>query len=117
MKYLKQFAAILAISFLGEGLHALVPLPVPASIYGLVLLFLALALKILRLEDVKETGHFLVEIMAVLFVCPAVGLMGCWDLLRENFLPILAVICISLVLTFAVSGIVTQAAIRRREEK
>lgn len=44
MKHLRQFLIILFFSFLGEGLKALLPLPVPASIYGLVLLFAALEL-------------------------------------------------------------------------
>ncbi len=117
MKYLKQTAIILGISFLGEGLHTLLPMPVPASIYGMLLLFLALWTRALRLEDVKETGHFLVEIMAVLFVCPAVGLIGCWDVLREQLVPILAVIVVSLLLTFAVSGLVTQWIMRKGETK
>lgn len=117
MKYLKQTAIILGISFLGEGLHTLLPMPVPASIYGMLLLFLALWTRVLRLDDVKETGHFLVEIMAVLFVCPAVGLIGCWDVLREQLVPILAVIVVSLLLTFAVSGLVTQWIMRKGEKK
>ena len=37
-KYLFQFARILAFCFLGEFCHAVLPLPIPASIYGLVLL-------------------------------------------------------------------------------
>ena len=43
MKYFRQFFIILAISFVGEILHMVLPLPVPASIYGLVLMLLALA--------------------------------------------------------------------------
>ena len=50
MKYLRQFLIILLFSFLGEGLKALLPLPVPASIYGLVLLFAALELGIIKLS-------------------------------------------------------------------
>lgn len=117
MKYIKQMGIILAISFLGEALHALLPLPIPASIYGMVLLFLALWTRLVRLDDVKETGHFLVEIMAVLFVCPAVGLIGCWDVLQENLVPILAVIILSLLATFAVSGLVTQWIMKKGGRK
>lgn len=39
MKFISQFGVILALSFLGEVLHRWIPLPVPASIYGIVLLF------------------------------------------------------------------------------
>ena len=63
MKHLKQFLIILLFSFLGEGLKALLPLPVPASIYGLVLLFAALELGIIKLSAVEDAGKFLIEIM------------------------------------------------------
>lgn len=117
MKYIKQMGIILAISFFGEGLHALLPMPIPASIYGMILLFLALWTHVIRLDDVKETGHFLVEIMAVMFVCPAVGLISCWDVLRPNLVPILAVIVVSLLVTFAVSGLVTQWIMKKGDKK
>lgn len=116
MKYLKQLTIILGISFLGELCHTLLPLPVPASIYGMVLLFAALSLKLLKLEDVRETGHFLVEIMAVLFICPAVGLLKCWDVLKDNLISILAVIFVSLVVTFLVSGGLTQLLMKKGEK-
>ena len=113
MKYLRQLAVILAISFLGELCHGLIPAPVPASIYGMVLLFLALCTGILKPEQIKETGQFLVSIMGVLFVCPAVGLLNCWDLVKENWAPICAIVVISLLVTFAVSGLVTQVLLKK----
>lgn len=115
MKYIKQFAVILGISFLGELCHAWIPLPIPASIYGMVLLFAALTTGLLKLEAVKETGHFLVEIMAVLFICPAVGILKCWDALQKNLLPIAAVIVVSLLITFLVSGRLTQMLMKKED--
>ena len=61
-KYIFQFARILAFCFLGEILHAVLPLPVPASVYGLVLLLMALNFKLVKLEDVKEVGTYLTGI-------------------------------------------------------
>ena len=54
MKYLKQFAIILAVCLVGEGLKALLPLPIPASIYGLVLMLAALMSGLLKLEQVEK---------------------------------------------------------------
>lgn len=68
MKYLKQFLIILAISFIGEILKYIVPLPIPASIYGMVIMFICLQTKILKLDDVKSVGKFLIEIMPVMFI-------------------------------------------------
>lgn len=89
-------------------MHSLIPLPIPASIYGMILLFLALGLKLVKLEQVKETGQYLVSIMSVLFVCPAVGLLSCWELLRDHLAAIAVITVVSFLLTFAVSGWVTQ---------
>ena len=117
MKYLKQIFLIIVISFLGELLHALIPLPVPASIYGLILLFTALVTGLVPLVAVKETGKFLVEIMPVMFIPAAVGLLDSWPLLRESWLPYLLVTFVTTVAVMAVTGRVTQAVIRMGKEK
>ena len=117
MKYLHQILTILAFSFLGELLHALVPFPIPASIYGMVLLFLALALRLVRLEQVKDAGGFLVSILPLLFVAPIVSLMDCWDLVRPQLGPLLVILVVSTLVCFAVSGWVTQGVMARRDRK
>ena len=108
MKYLKQIALIILFSFLGEICRAVIPLPVPASIYGMVLMFAALSLKIVKLEQVKDAGGFMTSILPVLFVAPLVSLMDCWPLLRENLLPLAVIAVVSTVATFAVAGLVTK---------
>lgn len=117
MKYVLQMLWILVFSFLGELLHSVVPLPIPASIYGMVLMFAALSLGILKLEQVKETGHFLVNIMAVMFVSPAVGLLNCWDAVRGSLLSVCIIIVVSLLVTFWVSGAVTRWMLSREDKK
>ena len=63
MKLLYQFGVIMTVTFLGEILHGLIPLPIPASIYGLLLMLAALCTGVVRLEKVKIAGDFLLEIM------------------------------------------------------
>ena len=108
MKYLKQIALILLFSFLGEVCRRLIPLPVPASIYGMVLLFAALSLGIVKLEQVKEGGGFLTSILPVLFVAPMVSLLDCWDRLKDELLPIAVIVIVTTVTTFAAAGLVTK---------
>lgn len=74
MKYVRQFWIILLISAMGEALHVLIPLPVPASVYGLVIMLIALGTHIIKLEQVKEAAEFLIEIMPVMFIPAGVGL-------------------------------------------
>ena len=115
-KYLFQFTRILAFCFLGEILHAVLPLPIPASIYGLILLLLALRLKVVRLEDVKEVGLFLTGIFPLLFVPAAAGVMELWAEMGSMLLPILLSIFPVTVLVLITSGHTTQALVRRKQK-
>ena len=108
MQYLKQVALVLVFSFLGEVCRAVIPLPIPASIYGMVLLFAALSLKIVKSAQVKDAGGFLTSVLPVLFVAPAVNLIDCWDQMRKAIVPLVVIVVVSTVLTFGVSGVVTK---------
>ena len=100
---------ILSVSLVGELLHELLPLPVPASIYGIVVMFIMLYTGLIRVEQVKETSSFLIEIMPVMFVPAAVGLINSWDVLKSHWLSYVTVTLVSTVIVMAVSGLVTQA--------
>ena len=116
MKFLKQFLWILLISFLGEALRALIPLPIPASVYGLVLMLAALITGVLKVEQVRGAAEFLIEIMPVMFIPAAVGLMTAWDALRSVCVPVLVITAATTVIVMAVTGRVTQAIIRREKK-
>lgn len=116
MKYVKQFLIILLISFVGELLKYLIPLPIPASIYGLVILFLALQFKVLKLEAIKETAKFLIDIMPLMFIPAGVGLVESWGALEKILIPVTVIMVVSTVFVMAVSGRVTQFLIRRKQK-
>ena len=92
----------------GEALQRLLPIPIPASVYGLVLLFLALCAGIVKVQQVKETGTFLTSILSVLFVSPTVGIVEHWQLIRPQLLAILLIIVATTMVTFGISGSVAQ---------
>ena len=104
-------------AFLGELLHHFIPLPIPASIYGIVLLFLALETKTLKVSDIKETSSFLIAIMPLMFLPPAVGVIESWNLLRESWFPYVVVTLISTIVVMGVSGRITQGIIRKGGKK
>lgn len=112
MKYIFQFARILAVCFLGEILAALLPLPVPASVYGLVLMLGALKSGVLRLEQVKDAGGFLVGILPLLFLPAAVGVMDLWAELRAMLLPCLIAVVPVTMLVMGATGWMTQCVQR-----
>ena len=113
VKYIKQAGIIFVISFIGELLHYFIPLPVPASIYGLVLMLVLLVSGVLKTESVRETSSFLIEIMPLMFIPAATGIMNSWDIIRPQLIPYILLIVVSLVTVMAVSGLVTQTVIRR----
>lgn len=115
MKYVKQFVIIIAISFIGEFLKYVLPLPVPASIYGMVLMFAALLTGVLKLDDVKDTAKFLIEIMPLMFIPAAVGLITSFDILKAHLAAYLVITVTSTFLVMVVSGHVTQFVIRHRK--
>ena len=120
MKFIKQFAIIAFISLIGEALGHIIPLPVPASIYGVVILFLALECKIIPLAAVKETGLFLVSILQILFIPATVGLIDTWDVFAPNWFAYTVIIILSTFMVMLISGKVTQFIIslsKRKEEK
>lgn len=117
MKYLKQFGIILTISFISEMLHAWIPLPIPASIYGIVLLFTCLQTKCIRVASIKETSTFLIEIMPLMFIPAAVGLIEVLDILRSALFAYMTITVVSTFTVMGVSGRCTQALIRRQAER
>ena len=117
MKYLKQFLIILAISFIGEILKYIVPLPIPASIYGMVIMFICLQTKILKLADAKSVGKFLIEIMPVMFIPAGVGLMSSWGTLKPVLVPVSVITVVVIITVMLASGWVSQLIIRRDKKK
>lgn len=117
MKYVFQFLIIIAFSFVGELLHFFIPLPVPASIYGIVLLFIALEKRWLKVKDIRETSGFLIAVMPVMFVPAAVGLMDSWDAIASKWLQYIVITILTTFFVMAVSGYCTQLLIRKKKKQ
>lgn len=108
MKYFKQALIIFAFTFVGQVLQWLIPLPIPAAIYGFVLLFLALMTGLLKKEHIDETAKFLISIMGVMYVAPAVNLLSYYEIIAPQLVGVVTVVVLSTVIVFGVSGLVTQ---------
>lgn len=117
MKIVTQLLILLSISLLGELIKTAVPLPIPSSIYGLVILFTLLCTGIIKVSHIKETADFLIRIMPLLIVPAGVGLMKSWNVLRPVIGKVFIITIISTLFVFAVSGTITQAIIRRRDRR
>lgn len=117
MKYLLQFGIIMAVSFAGELFHDFLPLPVPASIYGILILFSLLRFKILHVAQIKETAMFLISIMAFLFLPAAVGLVVAWPVMKSAILQYIAANVLSFIACMAGTGFAAQFLLSRLQKK
>ena len=117
MHYLRQFMIISLISFIGEVLSFLIPLPIPASIYGIVIMLSLLISGKLKVESVKDVSLFLIAVMPVMFIPATVGLMNSFALLRGSLFAYAIILAVSTAAVMVVSGLVTQRIIRRENKK
>ncbi|MCI8755383.1 MAG: CidA/LrgA family protein [Oscillospiraceae bacterium] len=115
MKYLKQFGIILAVTCIGEFLKHVIPLPIPSSIYGLLILFMLLFMKAIRLDQVKEAGEFLIEIMPLMFIPAAAGLITSWGQIRRILIPLCIIIPVSTCVVMLAAGKATDFIIEKKE--
>ncbi len=117
MRYVKQFSIIIMISFAGELLKEFLPFSVPASIYGLALMLLALMTGIIRVEQVNDVSTFLLDVMPVMFIPASVGLMESWHVMQSILVPAAILCTVGTISVMVVSGRVTQRIIMSREKR
>ncbi len=117
MKFVRQFCIILLFSLLAEMLHAWIALPIPASIYGLLLMFLALRLGWIAPQAVEQAGNSLIQAMPLMFIPAAVGLVETWPELEKIWLPVLLIVLLTTLVVMGVSGKTAQAVLRWEERR
>lgn len=117
MKYIKQFALIALITFLGEILNLLLPLPVPASIYGMILLFVGLMTGLVKLPQIEETADLLLGVMPIFFISPTVSIMSSVGMIKDDLFGVLLTCIVSTIVVMAVTGWVAQLVMKRSEKE
>ena len=108
MKYIYQLFIILVVTFVGELLHYFIPIPVPASIYGLIIMLILLCTKVVKLEHVERTSEF---------IPGGVGLVTAWGDLKDMMLPVVVITIISTIVVMAVTGKATELIMKTGKKK
>lgn len=116
MKYMKQLGIIFAVTCIGEILKYVIPLPIPASIYGLVLMLVLLITRKVKLEQVQDVADFLIEIMPMMFIPAAVGLLVSWKQLQSMLVPVVVITIVSTIIVMVVTGKVSDFLTKERPE-
>ena len=117
MKYLKEIAIIFGITMVGEVLNGWIPLPVPAGVYGLFLLLGLLCSGVIKLDDVAETGNLLLDLMPVMFIPAAVGLIEKFEELKAILIPLVVITVVSTFFVMTVTGKMTEFVLRHRKKE
>ena len=113
MKYLRQFTIIMSFAFMAEVIHSIVPLPIPASIYGLLIMLAALEKGVIKPSNIKDTALFLIEIMPVMFIPAAVGIIEYYHTLKGLYIEVGLLLVLTTAVTIVLTGLTTQVVIKR----
>lgn len=117
MQYVKQLLWIAIFSLVGQALETLIPLPIPAAVYGLVLMLACLLTGLLKVEAVRDVSNYLISVMPVLFVAPAVKVLEYWGLIAPNLAAILIILVFTTCAVYVISGLITKALMKKRGEE
>lgn len=117
MNYIFQLALILGVSFVGELLNAVLPFPIPASVYGLILLFLLLCSKIVKLEQVEQVAGFMISVMPIFFIEPTVGIINSYGLVKGKIAALFIAAFLSFAAVLAVTGLTAQAIMKFKNKE
>lgn len=117
MRFIKQLGVILSISFIAEVMEYYIPLPVAASMYGLVIMLAGLLSGVITLNQVEDAADFLVEIMPVLFIPPTVGIITSVGEMKQMLVPLCVISVVSTLLVMVVTGRVSQWIIRKENRR
>ncbi|MCC0651933.1 CidA/LrgA family protein [Clostridioides sp. ES-S-0001-03] len=118
MKVFNQLVIILCIWVIGEYISSFIQsiILIPGSIVGMLLLFLLLQFKVLDLSSIENISGFFLDNMAVFFIPAGVSLIKSLDLIKENVLVLLLVICLSTLVVMYTTGIIVEKMIKKKEE-
>ncbi len=111
MKILLQIALIFSLCMVCDAIASILPFVLPGSVLSMVILFLLLATKVLKTEQIKENANFMQEIMAFFFIPPAVSLMDHFVLLGDVIVPLIVINIVSAILCFGATGWTVQVVI------
>lgn len=117
MKYIKECAVIFGVTLIGELLNHILPLPVPAGVYGLFLLLILLCGRVIKLKDIEATGNFLLDIMPLLFIPASVGLMESYREIQSFWLPLVVICVVSTIVVMAVTGKTADVLLEKKNRR
>lgn len=112
---LRQIGMIFLIYLMGESIATLLPIAIPGNIIGMLLMFLFLTLKWIKLQQVQTVGRFLLSHMAFLFIPAGVSIMESFELIKDDWFKIILICILTTIITFAATGVTAKGVITMQE--
>ncbi|NRD80101.1 CidA/LrgA family protein [Bacillus sp. BRMEA1] len=100
--------------FLGMLVKHFIPLPIPASMFGLCLLFLALCFKIIKLEWVEKGAAWLMAELLLFFVPSAVGIVNYQQIISMQGAEIIVLIAVSTIIVMGMTALTAEKITGRK---
>ena len=104
MKIIRQIGIIFTVCWLSQVIAEFLPFDFPASVIGMIFLFICLVTGLLKIEHIQEKSDFLLGNMAFFFVPAGVSIMNYFDSLKSSAVQLLIICIVSTVITFAVTA-------------
>ncbi|MBO3098764.1 CidA/LrgA family protein [Gelidibacter sp. DF109] len=105
---LNAFLILFLFLGLGELIGYLTEIPVPGNILGMILIFIALKLKLIKLEWVKPASDTLLNYLVLFFIPFGVGLMSYFDFIKSYWIVLLVAGGVSTLITLYVTALIQQ---------
>ncbi|BFL71887.1 MULTISPECIES: CidA/LrgA family protein [Anaerococcus] len=115
MNYLKEFVILCACLLLGSLTRKAINFPIPEAVYGMIYLFIALRLNILKPEEIEKTSNGILANLAFLFVPVGVGIMANYEVIQGRILKLVIIVLVGTAVTMGVTGIIVQSLQRRKK--
>ena len=112
MKLFRESLIILGIYLLGELLSRSLNLPIPGNILGMLILFILLCTKVVKVDNISTVTNFLLDHLSFFFIPAGVGLMASIGIIKSTWWQLLVVCISTTVIIIGVTGTIVQAISR-----
>lgn len=109
----QQALTLAVILLISKIIESFIPIPMPASVIGLVLLFIALCTGIVKLGQVESVGTALTNNISFLFVPAGISVINSLQILSQSPVLIILLIIISTILLLISTGFASQLLVTK----
>lgn len=117
LKLFREALIILGIYLVGELLSSSIHLPIPGNILGMLILFILLCTKIVKVDNISNVTNFLLDHLAFFFIPAGVGLMASLGIIKSTWWQLLIVCILTTTIIIGITGIIVQAISKKTKEK